>query len=104
MSGSIGRRMALQNLRSLSEKITIPMAKRFSWMSPLVITWLTLPVGLAAAALMLLAGKDGFGAFMLLAAAALLGIASILDGFDGTADGHGEIAMNRERPREGVVA
>ncbi len=76
--------MALQNLRSLSEKITIPMAKRFSWMSPLVITWLTLPVGLAAAALMLLAGKDGFGAFMLLAAAALLGIASILDGFDGT--------------------
>ena len=76
--------MALQNLRSLSEKITIPMAKRFSWMSPLVITWLTLPVGLAAAALMLMAGKDGFGASMLLAAAALLGIASILDGFDGT--------------------
>ena len=53
-------------------------------MSPLVITWLTLPVGLAAALLMLMAGKDGVGAFMLLAAAALLGIASILDGFDGT--------------------
>lgn len=76
--------MALQNLRALSEKVTIPMAKRLSWMSPLAITWMTLPVGLAAALFMLLAGKDTIGGVMLLGAAALLGIASILDGFDGT--------------------
>jgi len=76
--------VALQNLRAMSEKISIPLAKRFSWMSPLAVTWLTLPVGLAAALLMLMAGDDGVGAVMLLGAAALLGIASILDGFDGT--------------------
>ena len=76
--------MALQNLRALSEKVTIPLAKRFSWLSPLTITWITLPVGLAAALLMLIAGKDTMGGVMLLGAAALLGIASALDGFDGT--------------------
>ena len=76
--------MALQNLRALSEKVTIPMAKRLSWMSPLAITWMTLPVGLVAALFMLLAGKDTIGGIMLLGAAALLAFASILDGFDGT--------------------
>ena len=63
---STGEDMALQNLRALSERVTIPLAKRFSWMSPLAVTWMTLPVGLAAALLMLLAGKDTSGAFMLL--------------------------------------
>jgi len=79
-----GGNMALQNLRALSEKVTIPLAKKLSWMSPLAITWLTLPVGLAAAVLMMLAGRDLYGALMLFGAALLLILASILDGFDGT--------------------
>ena len=77
------RGLALQNLRALSEKISTPLARRFSWMSPLAVTWATLPVGILAAVLMLMAGRDVWGAVMLLGAAAMVGIASILDGFDG---------------------
>jgi len=51
---------------------------------PVVLTWLTLPTGLGAAALLLTADRSAQGGLMLVGAWILMSISMILDGLDGT--------------------
>jgi len=51
---------------------------------PVVLTWLTLPTGLGAAALLLTADRSAQGGLMLVGAWVLMSISMILDGLDGT--------------------
>lgn len=76
--------MALQQLRSVWENMTSKHAAKLTWLSPELVTWVTLPIGLMAAWLMSIAGRDANGGWLLLGAAALVGVAQLLDGFDGT--------------------
>jgi phosphatidylglycerophosphate synthase len=76
--------VALEQFRSVWENLTAKRAEKMTWLSPAFVTWLTLPIGLCAAWLMMTAGRDSTGGWLLLGSAALVGIAQLLDGFDGT--------------------
>jgi phosphatidylglycerophosphate synthase len=76
--------MALEKLRAVWERKVFGFAGKMTWLSPTLVTLVTLPVGIFAAWLMASAGSDNTGGWILLAAAAAVGICQLLDGFDGT--------------------
>jgi phosphatidylglycerophosphate synthase len=60
-----------------------PIIKRLEGVEPYVLTWMTLPTGLAAAWLMMNATRDSDGALMFVGAFFLMSCSMALDGLDG---------------------
>ena len=75
--------MALEKGRNLFKKMSAPLVSRLEGVNPALLTWLTLPTGLAAAWLMMEAGTGQDGALMFIGAAFLMASAMALDGLDG---------------------
>ena len=75
--------MALEHARDLFKRMSKPIIKRLEGVEPYVLTWLTLPTGLAAAWFMMNATRDSNGALMLVGAFFLMSCAMALDGLDG---------------------
>jgi len=75
--------MALENARDFFKRMSEPIIKRLEGVEPYVLTWLTLPTGLAAAWCMMNATRDSNGALMFVGAFFLMGCAMALDGLDG---------------------
>ena len=75
--------MALEKGRDIFKKISDPLVGKLSGVNPAVLTWLTLPTGLASAWFMMSAETGTEGALMFLAAAVLMTMAMALDGLDG---------------------
>ncbi len=75
--------MALEKGRDLFKRISDPMVSKLEGVEPAVLTWLTLPTGLAAAWCMMSATTGLSGAITFVAAAVLLVLAMALDGLDG---------------------
>ena len=75
--------MALENSRDFFKRMSEPIIKRLEGVEPYVLTWLTLPTGLAAAWCMMNATRDSSGALMFVGAFFLMGCAMALDGLDG---------------------
>jgi phosphatidylglycerophosphate synthase len=76
--------MVLETQRTLWEKCSRPIINKMDNVDPVVLTWLTLPTGLGAAALLLTADRSAQGGLMLVGAWVLMSISMILDGLDGT--------------------
>ncbi|MGY8669695.1 MAG: CDP-alcohol phosphatidyltransferase family protein [Candidatus Poseidoniales archaeon] len=76
--------MVLETQRTLWEKCSRPIINKMDNVDPVVLTWLTLPTGLGAAALLLTADRSAQGGLMLVGAWILMSISMILDGLDGT--------------------
>ena len=76
--------MVLETQRTLWEKCSRPIINKMDNVNPVVLTWLTLPTGLGAAALLLTADRSAQGGLMLVGAWVLMSISMILDGLDGT--------------------
>ena len=75
--------MALEKGRDFFKRISDPLVGKLSGVNPAVLTWLTLPTGLASAWFMMSAETGTEGALMFLAAAVLMTMAMALDGLDG---------------------
>jgi phosphatidylglycerophosphate synthase len=75
--------MALEKGRDFFKRISDPLVGKLSGVNPAVLTWLTLPTGLASAWLMMSAETGTEGALMFLGAAILMTMAMALDGLDG---------------------
>jgi phosphatidylglycerophosphate synthase len=75
--------MALEQLRKRWESIASPLVSGFGRTNPAVLTWLALPIGIAASVLVFAAPKSDTGALMLIGAALLITFSMILDGLDG---------------------
>jgi archaetidylinositol phosphate synthase len=75
--------MALENARDFFKRMSEPIIKRLEGVEPYVLTWMTLPTGLAAAWCMMNATRDSSGALMFVGAFFLMGCAMALDGLDG---------------------
>ncbi|MBT4981434.1 MAG: hypothetical protein HOM85_00025 [Euryarchaeota archaeon] len=75
--------MALEKGRNLFKNMSEPLVFRLSGVNPAVLTWLTLPVGLTSAWMMMEAGEGQNGALMFLGAAFFMATAMALDGLDG---------------------
>lgn len=75
--------MALEQLRRRWEAMASPVVMSLGRTNPAFLTWLALPVGIAASLLVLFAPKSDTGALMLMGSALLIGISMILDGLDG---------------------
>ncbi|MGA0380630.1 MAG: CDP-alcohol phosphatidyltransferase family protein, partial [Candidatus Poseidoniaceae archaeon] len=75
--------MALEQLRKRWESVASPLVSGLGKTNPAILTWLALPVGIAASALVFLAPKSDTGAFMLIGSALLIAFSMILDGLDG---------------------
>jgi phosphatidylglycerophosphate synthase len=75
--------MALEQLRKRWEAMASPLVMGLGRTNPAFLTWLALPVGIAASLLVLFAPKSDTGALMLMGSALLIGISMILDGLDG---------------------
>ena len=75
--------MALENARDLFKRMSHPIIKKLEGVEPYVLTWLTLPTGLAAAWFMMNATRDSEGALMFIGALFLMACAMALDGLDG---------------------
>ena len=73
--------MALEQLRKRWEAIALPIVSRFGHTNPAVLTWLALPVGVAASVLVFTAPKSDTGALMLLGSAFLIAFISSLNFF-----------------------
>jgi len=76
--------MVLETQRTLWEKCSQPIINKMDNVNPVVLTWLTLPTGLGAAALLLYADRSAQGGLMLVGAWILMSISMTLDGLDGT--------------------
>ena len=76
--------MVLETQRTLWEKFSRPIINKMDNVDPVVLTWLTLPTGLGAAALLLTADRTAQGGLMLVGAWILMSISMLLDGLDGT--------------------
>ena len=74
--------MALEQLRKRWEAIALPIVSRFGRTNPAVLTWLALPVGVAASVLVFTAPKSDTGALMLLGSAFLIAFSMVLDGLE----------------------
>ena len=61
--------MALEQLRKRWESVASPLVSGLGKTNPAILTWLALPVGIAASALVFLAPKSDTGAFMLIGSA-----------------------------------
>lgn len=75
--------MALEQLRKRWESIASPLVSGLGRTNPAVLTWLALPIGVAASFLAFTAQKSDTGALMLIGAALLITFSMILDGLDG---------------------
>ena len=75
--------MALEQLRKRWESIASPLVSGLGRTNPAVLTWLALPIGVAAIFLAFTAPKSDTGALMLIGAALLITFSMILDGLDG---------------------
>lgn len=75
--------MALEQLRKRWESIASPLVSGLGRTNPAVLTWLALPIGVAASFLAFTAPKTDTGALMLIGAALLITFSMILDGLDG---------------------
>ena len=75
--------MALEQLRKRWEALASPLVSGLGRTNPAFLTWLALPIGIAASALVFYAPKSDVGAFMLLGSALMIGFSMILDGLDG---------------------
>ena len=75
--------MALEQLRKRWESIASPLVSGLGRTNPAVLTWLALPIGVAASFLAFTAQKSDTGALMLIGAALLISFSMILDGLDG---------------------
>ena len=75
--------MALEKGRNFFKKISNPLVNKLENVNPAVLTWLTLPTGLAAAWFMMSAESGTDGAIMFVLAAFLMSAAMALDGLDG---------------------
>ena len=75
--------MALEQLRKRWESIASPLVSGLGRTNPAVLTWLALPIGVAASFLAFTATKSDTGALMLIGAALLITFSMILDGLDG---------------------
>ena len=75
--------MALEQLRKRWESIASPLVSGLGRTNPAVLTWLALPIGVAASFLAFTAPKSDTGALMLIGAALLISFSMILDGLDG---------------------
>jgi phosphatidylglycerophosphate synthase len=75
--------MALEQLRKRWEAMASPLVMGLGRTNPAFLTWLALPVGIAASLLVLFAPKSDTGALMLMGSALLIGFSMILDGLDG---------------------
>ena len=75
--------MALEQLRKRWESIASPLVSGLGRTNPAVLTWLALPIGVAASFLAFMAPKSDIGALMLIGAALLITFSMILDGLDG---------------------
>ena len=75
--------MALEQLRKRWESIASPLVSGLGRTNPAVLTWLALPIGVAASFLAFTAPKSDTGALMLISAALLITFSMILDGLDG---------------------
>ena len=75
--------MALEQLRKRWEAMASPLVMGLGRTNPAFLTWLALPVGIAASLLVLFAPKSDTGALMLMGSALLIGFSMILDCLDG---------------------
>ena len=75
--------MALEQLRKRWESITSPLVSSFGRTNPAILTWLALPIGIAASVLVFTAPRSDTGALMLLGSAFLITFSMVLDGLDG---------------------
>ena len=75
--------MALEKGRDLFKRMSDPLVSKLEGVEPAVLTWLTLPTGLAAGWCMMSAGTGITGALTFVGAAVLLVLAMALDGLDG---------------------
>ena len=75
--------MALEQLRKRWESIVSPFVSSLGRTNPAILTWLALPVGIAASILAFTAPNSDTGALMLLGSAFLIAFSMILDGLDG---------------------
>lgn len=75
--------MALEQLRKRWESLASPLVSKLGRTNPAFLTWLALPVGIAASVLVFYAPKSDTGALMLLGSAFLIAFSMILDGLDG---------------------
>ncbi len=74
--------MALEKGRDLFKRMSDPLVSKLEGVEPAVLTWLTLPTGLAAGWCMMSAGTGITGALTFVGAAVLLVLAMALDGLD----------------------
>jgi phosphatidylglycerophosphate synthase len=75
--------MALEQLRKRWEALASPLVSGLGRTNPAILTWLALPIGIAASGLVFYAPKSDVGALMLLGSAVMIGFSMILDGLDG---------------------
>lgn len=75
--------MALEQLRSKWEAILPPLIRIASKLSPELLTWLALPLGVGAGLCIALAQDSSLGGLTLFLGAILLVLAMIIDGLDG---------------------
>lgn len=75
--------MALEQLRKRWEALASPFVSGLGRTNPAILTWLALPIGIAASVLVFYAPKSDAGALMLLGSALMIGFSMILDGLDG---------------------
>lgn len=75
--------MALEQLRKRWESLASPLVSKLGRTNPAFLTWLALPVGIAASVLVFYSPKSDTGALMLLGSAFLIAFSMILDGLDG---------------------
>lgn len=76
--------MALEKLRRRWEAALGPMLKIASNVSPITVTWVALPFGVAGGLLAMYAPNEASGGWWMLGAALMIGLAMIFDGLDGS--------------------
>ena len=76
--------MALEKLRRRWETALGPMIRIASNVSPITVTWIALPFGVAGGLLAMYAPNEASGGGWMLGAALMIGLAMIFDGLDGS--------------------
>jgi len=76
--------MALEKLRRRWETALGPMIRIASNLSPITVTWIALPFGVAGGLLAMYAPNEASGGWWMLGAALMIGLAMIFDGLDGS--------------------
>ena len=76
--------MALEKLRRRWETTLGPMIRIASNVSPITVTWIALPFGVAGGLLAMYAPNEASGGWWMLGAALMIGLAMIFDGLDGS--------------------